>query len=148
MFFVRLVTVFRPSKDATVAPVYATVTSLRADQPQYRIRILSAATVQSLVDSVCVLFHLIWTRFFICFQFRLLRWFASGKWIFSKHLCHLLAEVFKVEFLPLLLRCSCDTSFEHLMLCIGHAVCLAVFLCIDSWVSCCVSCFLETYSLS
>jgi hypothetical protein len=106
---------FSERANAATAPNVATVASLR---PVLCYGAASAAAVscprlQCLVrcyskrspnHCVCTLFHLVWARCFIRFKFRFLRWFSSSEWIFSKHLCHLLAQVFKVGPLPLFCR--------------------------------------------
>jgi hypothetical protein len=91
---------------ATVAPDAATVTSLCRF---IRCSVTAASTEReerrnSPVHCVLCAVSPRLSLFLIRFKFCFLRWFASGEWIFSKHLYHLLAQVFKVRLLPLFCR--------------------------------------------
>jgi hypothetical protein len=98
---VRLAASFRATACATVAPDDAAVAALL---PVIRYSITAADTVpESGPLSLCDVLPRL-SSFFIYFKFHFLRWFASGEWIFSKHLCHLLTQVFKVGPLPLFCR--------------------------------------------
>jgi hypothetical protein len=86
---------------------YATVPALRPIVRRSRGRCYSVTSATTVIESgplcLCVVSHRL-SSFLIRFKFCFLRWFASGDWIFSKHLCHLLTQVFKVGHLPLFCR--------------------------------------------